>query len=453
MGADNRLPQISMFVKIAEYGVLVPGERGVDGAWTKDSVSLEEAFKAHGVWMKQDIGGKSKKMADDDENEDEKPKIPGKIGVRTMNLQGCGLTDLTLRKVAHIMRVNTTLETLHAAWNRVSDEGATYLGQSIRVNHTLVSLDLSHNEVCNAGCASLCDGIRVNSTLTRLRLDSNVDIDADGVKSIAEMLLEHQHITELGLSGIGIKNTGATHLAAALLPNKAITELSLANTSIGPDGATALAKSLSTRDGNKTLLTLDMSSNMIGDTGTRALAAALRPAEGHRQEEQPMYGSPRTFVPSGIPEGLTNLDLRNNDLGPKAITDLAATLKTNRVLTSIDACGNRCEDGGAIAIGRAITYNRTLKSLHFYDKSIGMKTCKWVAEVLADSCVESFDFAFQIGLPDEKLEHDQRPKSPSESSLVQGSALAQMASQKEEEVTFPSSDLFCLVTTLDAHAH
>ena len=67
------------------------------------------------------------------------------------------------------------------------------------------------------------------------------------------------------------------------------------------------------------------------------------------------------------------MDLRSNRFGPQAMLEIAATLKTNRDLTALDLSGNGCEDAGAKAIGTAMTYNKTLRALHFYDKSIGGK--------------------------------------------------------------------------------
>jgi hypothetical protein len=328
-----------MFVKIREYGVLVPGERTVDGNWSDGSISLEQAFGEHGVWVKQDMVGKSRKFLEADKDEEEVPKISDKkVGVRVMDFKGCGLTDMTLRKVAHIVKVNTTLELLHVPWNRVSDEGATCLGQSLGHNYSLVSLDLSRNSIGDEGCLRLCEGVRANSTLTKLNLDYNVDIGGPGVKGVAEMLLENSRLTELGLSGIGVGNKGALQLASALLPNTTMTVLGLSRSSIGPEGATALAKALSAPLGaNQSLLSLDLSSNHIGDLGARALSTALRPEVS---SSRPSTSAHPGSSPSRA-EGLTDLDLRDNKLGPKAMTDIAAMLKANRVLRSLNASHNR----------------------------------------------------------------------------------------------------------------
>jgi len=250
-----------MFVKIKEYGVLVPGERGVDGQWCDGSMPMEEAFKAHGVWIKQENG---KSRADIAKEEQRKiAELPAKMGIREMSFQGCGLGDLTLRKVAHIMKFNTTLETLNVPWNRVADEGATFLGESLPLNRSLTSLDLGRNDIGDQGCEALCQGLLRNSSLTRLHLDFNLNIDVGGVQSIAGVVKTNPYITELGLSGISIRAQGATLLADALMANSTLTRLKLSEASIGPEGATALAKSL-VPSGNQSLVSLDLSSNLIG---------------------------------------------------------------------------------------------------------------------------------------------------------------------------------------------
>jgi Ran GTPase-activating protein (RanGAP) involved in mRNA processing and transport len=294
------------------------------------------------------------------------PKVSEKkVGVRVMDFKGCGLTDMTLRKVAHIVKVNTTLELLHVPWNRVSDEGATCLGQSLGHNYSLVSLDLSRNSIGDEGCLRLCEGVRANSTLTKLNLDYNVDIGGPGVKGVAEMLLENSRLTELGLSGIGVGNKGALQLASALLPNTTMTVLGLSRSSIGPEGATALAKALSAPLGaNQSLLSLDLSSNHIGDLGARALSTALRPEVS---SSRPSTSAHPGSSPSRA-EGLTDLDLRDNKLGPKAMTDIAAMLKANRVLRSLNASHNRYStlcSFFCVHTSHLITKRHPLKNLHF----------------------------------------------------------------------------------------
>lgn len=80
-----------------------------------------------------------------------------------------------------------------------------------------------------------------------------------------------------------------------------------------------------------------------------------------------------------------------------------------------------------------MTYNKSIKSLHFFDKTIGAKTCKWLCEVLAAVDIEKFDFELQMRMPNEEVEARQRPGSPTPSMLVEGSWLSLLAAEREEQ--------------------
>jgi hypothetical protein len=80
-----------MYVKIKEgaHGVLIPGERGVDGEWTDDSIPLHEAFKLHADLRKPN------------QQEEENPRKC----VKALEFQACGLQNVTARRISHILKV------------------------------------------------------------------------------------------------------------------------------------------------------------------------------------------------------------------------------------------------------------------------------------------------------------------------------------------------------------
>jgi len=100
----------------------------------------------------------------------------------------------------------------------------------------------------------------------------------------------------------------------------------------------------------------------------------------------------------------------------------------------------RCEDAGGNAIGKAITYNKTIKSLHFFDKTIGATTCKWLSEVLAAVEIEHFDFELQMLMPSEEMEAKQRPGSPTASMMLDGSWLSMLAEEREEQARIEAEE-------------
>ena len=64
------------------------------------------------------------------------------LGVRALDFIGCQIRDASVRKLAHILKVNTTITRLNLAWNSIGSKGATYISESLVRNTTLTHLDL-----------------------------------------------------------------------------------------------------------------------------------------------------------------------------------------------------------------------------------------------------------------------------------------------------------------------
>ena len=64
------------------------------------------------------------------------------LGVRALDFVGCQIRDASVRKLAHILKVNTTITRLNLAWNSIGSKGATYISESLIRNTTLTHLDL-----------------------------------------------------------------------------------------------------------------------------------------------------------------------------------------------------------------------------------------------------------------------------------------------------------------------
>jgi Ran GTPase-activating protein (RanGAP) involved in mRNA processing and transport len=78
----------------------------------------------------------------------------------------------------------------------------------------------------------------------------------------------------------------------------------------------------------------------IGDAGIAAIAAALR-----------------------VESTLTSLDMSSNQFGDTAAATLAAAVATNRTLTSLDLLGVALTDASATAFAAALEENVTLRNL------------------------------------------------------------------------------------------
>jgi hypothetical protein len=79
------------------------------------------------------------------------------------------------------------------------------------------------------------------------------------------------------------------------------------------------------------------------------------------------------------------MNLQLNPFGNKGAAALAAALRVNKSLTSIDLGGCSIGDTGALKLAAALTVNQTLKSLHMYiggEGEMKRKGCEALADAL-----------------------------------------------------------------------
>ena len=141
-------------------------------------------------------------------------------------------------------------------------------------------------------------------------------IGDEGASRLAEALAaDSARVALLDLWSNGIGPKGAAALAGALRRNKSVQKLYLNENAIGGEGAAALASAL---DGGSRVSTLWLSRCRLGDSGAQALARVLR--RGRVRLEQ--------------------LDLWENEIGAAGGIALARALSSNRMLRTLELRGN-----------------------------------------------------------------------------------------------------------------
>ena len=184
------------------------------------------------------------------------------------NKVGVGGTKL----IAESLKANTTLKLLSLSRNNIKAKCGRLFSDSLKVNGTLESLTLAKNALGSRGAQLLSDGLRVNTSLRHLDLSWN-SIGSEGAESIAETIRVNASLTSLKLEGNNIGDPGANKVSEALKVNVCLEDLNLSLNAIGAAGAESIAEALKS---NATLTTLDLDSNVIGDNGAQSLCEALK---------------------------------------------------------------------------------------------------------------------------------------------------------------------------------
>lgn len=170
------------------------------------------------------------------------------------------------------------LQKLYLSGNHIGDSGAKVIGDMLQVNSSLQVIDLNSNLISDIGVLSLSHALRrPNCNIIEFLLAVN-RVSDQGARSLAESLLENQSLISLNLGVNEIGDIGATFLGTALLSNRTLKELYLSGNLIGDHGASSLASSFETNASVRVIF--DLGFNRIQNHGAKSFANTIKQYHG-----------------------------------------------------------------------------------------------------------------------------------------------------------------------------
>jgi Ran GTPase-activating protein (RanGAP) involved in mRNA processing and transport len=168
-------------------------------------------------------------------------------------------------RLSEVLATNGTLTFLNISRNDLTGEYGTKLdgleafGRALETNTTLATLLFSGNNVnkVGKGMDHLGPALVRNRTLRRLDLSANSLSFYGGVAKLVELVDASSGISELDLSGNGLKAEHCAAIGAALAQNKTLLSLNISKNEIGIEGAECIATALVR---NATITSINVSS-------------------------------------------------------------------------------------------------------------------------------------------------------------------------------------------------
>jgi len=197
--------------------------------------------------------------------------LPVFSSLRALDLSNNQISREGMEALSITLNTKTQLMTLNMQDNKLGDDSMGILANVL--NHVpLKSLNLGLNDIRDQGVAvisgSLHQEMPAAGTLASLNLCQN-KIGPIGCLSIAQALLQNTSLKMLNLADNALGDDGATHLSHMLRINDGIVDLNLSNTGICENGTRELASAVVE---NTALKTLRMVDNVkMGVEGTKAL--------------------------------------------------------------------------------------------------------------------------------------------------------------------------------------
>lgn len=190
-----------------------------------------------------------------------------------IDLVNCGILDEGLEILLGAFSGDTPNKTLKVLWldtNGITYRSADTIAKFITNDCILTDLSLSCNRLCDIGIEKIASAIALNSYLERISFASN-RIGPDGTKYLCNSLKSHTTINFVNLGflrstvavremGNFIGNVGAKYLADMLRVNNSIRHIDLLHNNITQEGLNHIISAL---EENNTLVKLQFTQNKI----------------------------------------------------------------------------------------------------------------------------------------------------------------------------------------------
>jgi len=259
-----------------------------------------------------------------------------------LNLSGCDVGDEGLPDLSAALQRNSSLKSLNLSANNIAIEksGARMLNEILKLNR-LTKINLKGNHFHHFDTKSikiLSEGLQQNNSLTVLNLANNW-IESVGYQWLSVGLGGHPALTSLDLSGSSIAHS-AKWLEELLAHNHVIKELKLNYAEVTEEVCRVLGLHFNQ------LQKVTLEQNELTEKGAHWLAQALNKTNSQLRELHLMRNSIGSSGCRAICTSLQSnvtlqlLDLRFNQIGADASTQVRDMLRVNKGLRSLSLSSN-----------------------------------------------------------------------------------------------------------------
>ncbi|MBL8675911.1 MAG: hypothetical protein JNJ47_00550, partial [Alphaproteobacteria bacterium] len=362
--------------------------------------------------------------------------------LKELDLSDNAIRDEGVANIGAVLKDNKTLKKLDLSSNAIGDKGGKALAEALKVNTTLQWLNLKYNDYVGKEFGeALGEALKINNTLQWLNL-GNTFIEDEGAKFLAEALNINTTLQYLNLWNLTYNEETLKALGKALQVNQTLQKLAVWTglyTDTAKNTVEAFFKAL---EGNTALKKLKLNgyrackimtplSNFLKINNTLQELILWEFLPENDVEEQNFYDALKVNTtlrrliikpvcrqwnfnevlkvnvslkelilghssnnlfhcnvrPSIIrllaqDQVLTDLDLRNKQIGDKEVKALSEALKVNMILQYLSLSGNNVGAEGAVALGEMLIKTKTLQYLNLQGNQIGDEGAKTLGKAL-----------------------------------------------------------------------
>ena len=297
------------------------------------------------------------------------PLLTAPRNIEMMRMDTYALEGISIESAIYGINFTDNLHKLNLCNFNLTGKCAAFIAESLHHSPNLHELCLSWNPL-HSGVSHLAENLHHAPQLTDLELQ-DVQMGEKECAALAASLQYLKKLEELDMSN-NVLGHGIIELAKNLNSVPNLTELDLSNTNIGEDEASALARAL--KDVPE-LSILSLGSNPLG-RGVMDLVQHLCSVPKPKEDLSPCLDGVQMTK-------LTDLELRDVQMGEKECAALAASLQYLKTLEELDMAGNALGHG-IIELAKNLNSVPNLTELDLSNTSMGEDEASALARALKD---------------------------------------------------------------------
>ncbi|XP_065187853.1 leucine-rich repeat-containing protein 34-like [Sycon ciliatum] len=280
-------------------------------------------------------------------------------------LKGNQINDEIVPALLAVLKQHNVTSHLNLSYNTVTDKGAACIAEFLRQNTRMEGISLFLNEITAEGAGALYGALKAGSSAVE-HIDLGYNrIGGDGGLRLAQMLQRTPSVTSVNVENTYLDMNGLQQVLIALQTNRTTEDINLGRPVLSSQGVGSLPHHLGKM----------LKSNVV--------------LKELRLPWWSLCCSDMFTICQGllVNQTLVHLDLVGNKIAPDGAEYLATYLSLNGALKALNLESNRIQDGGTLALARALTTGRSgLEWLNIKFNSIQPEGLKAMARAIRASC-------------------------------------------------------------------
>ena len=334
------------------------------------------------------------------------------MNTRLISLTLCNITNNGAITIAEAIQVNTTLQKLNIAINKISDDVVAAISDCLKFNTSLQELNILHNCITNKGIRKISQVIQINSTHLNI---SRTYISIAGLVYFMEAVKNNRTLQVVYITHNNITRSGFTSIKQCIENLQHPIQIYASwNEIISRNGELLVISKICTFQESEniiehvwsfedydhdhiviclseclkeddTLLELNMSKNQIIRGREKKIIEAIKVNKTLLKLDASftkIYDKDYISDCLKINKSLKEVNMSENMITSNGAKEIATAIRVNTTLEKLDLSCNRISNDGVRFISDGLKNNNSLQELNISRNEITIEGAQYIAEAI-----------------------------------------------------------------------